>query len=165
MLRHIWVLHLTITIYKLLYLLTQRESPVKGQLIKPLSAVFKIIIHDIFCLNPLPNKSNSYSRTTLSYPSANMTPTCPTSMKVATSLSLRAKTSLALITMGATATAWEKCCWFKINVIVCHRKPIWLLSLLSCAHLKQCTGLYLRMWFSLSLPSEWETDTSRFHLC
>lgn len=56
--------------------------------------------------------------------------------------------------MGATASAWEKCCWFKINVIVCHRKPIWLLFLLSCAHLAPRTGLYLRMWFSFSLPSE-----------
>ena len=56
--------------------------------------------------------------------------------------------------MGATASAWEKCCWFKINVIVCHRKPIWLLFLLSCAHLTPHTGLYLRMWFSFSHPIE-----------
>lgn len=81
-------------------------------------------------------------------------PAFPASTKVATSLHPGAKTSLALISLGATASAWEKCCCFKINVIVCHRKPIWLLFLLSCAHLTPHTGLYLRMWFSFSLPSE-----------
>ncbi len=89
-------------------------------------------------------------------------PTCPTVAKVATSPHLGAETSLALITMGATASAWEKRCCFKINVIVCHRKPIWLLFLLSCTHLTSRTGVYLRMWFPFSLPSEGENGHHAF---
>lgn len=79
-------------------------------------------------------------------------PTFPTGTKVVTSQHLRSEASLALITTGATASAWEKRCWFKINVIICHRKPIWLLFLLSCTHLRACTRLYLRMCFHLSSP-------------
>lgn len=46
------------------------------------------------------------------------------------------ETSLAPIT-EATASDWEKYCWFNTNVIICHRKPIWFSSLklaLSAAH-------------------------------
>lgn len=153
-LKHMWVLHFRPGVKSFLH---KRKIPVKARLIKPLSAAFKVIIH------PLPNESYSLTGVPACLTPKRMgPPTFPTSTKVATSLHPGAKTSLALITMGATA--WEKCCRFKINVIVCHRKPIWLLFLLSCAHLTPHTGPYLRMWFSFSLPGEGETDTSRFHL-
>lgn len=61
--------------------------------------------------------------------------------------------SLSLITPGATAVL-RKYWQFKANVIVCHRKPIWLLLLPSCAHLIPRTGIYLCMWFSFRLPGE-----------
>lgn len=74
------------------------------------------------------------------------------------------ETSLAPITTEATASDWEKYCWFNTNVIICHRKPIWFSSLkltLNAVHQAVFTHV---VFIQPPQRERWETDTSCFHL-